>query len=108
MHARDVAGLDDDELLARTFTVDPSVVQEATGRPGAADPSHVVLRQTAGLCRALAVDAAVGGVIGACDGELPLGVLIGAVAGLLDQPVDELEAAILPRLREAIEQGFIA
>lgn len=106
--ARDVAGLDDDELLARTFTVDPSVVQEATGRPGAADPSHVVLRQTAGLCRALAVDAAVGGVIGACDGELPLGVLIGAVAGLLDQPVDELEAAILPRLREAIEQGFIA
>lgn len=106
--AHDVADLGDDELLARAFTVNASVVQETTGRPGAADPEHVVLRQGTGLCRALAVDAALGGVIGACDGDLPLGVLIGAVAGLLDQPVDELEAALMPKLREAIAQGFIA
>ncbi len=106
--AGDVAELDDDALLARRFTLNPAVIQETTGRPGAAQPEHVVLRQQTGLCRAMTVDAALGGVLGACDGELPLGVLINAVAELLDEPADELEVRLLPRLREAVEQGFVA
>ena len=46
-------------------------------------------------------------MIGACDGDLPLGVLIEAVARLLLVDPDELAADLLPRLRTVIADGFL-
>ena len=77
----DARSLDDDALLATRCTLDPDVVQETTGAPGAADPSHVVLRRTTGLRRAIEVDTALGGVLGACHAGLLPGAWSWAASG---------------------------
>ena len=46
-------------------------------------------------------------VVGACDGDLPLGVLVGAVAGLLDVGPDDLAADVLPQVRRLVEEGYL-
>lgn len=97
----------DDRLLAATLRRRDTLVQETIGRPGAADPEHIVLRQQSGLGRAVAVDTALAAVIGACDGDLPLGVLVDAVAGLLEVDARELAADVLGRLRPLLADGLL-
>lgn len=96
-----------DGLIAQQWTLRPDVVQETLGAPGAEDPQHIVLRQYEGLKRAMEVDTELGGVLGACDGELPLGVIIDAVAGLLDQRADQLRHTLTPRIIKAITDGYL-
>ena len=99
--------LADEEFLARAWLIDPAVVQETLGRPGAADPEHIVLRQKTGFGRAHEVDTALAAVVGACDGELPSGALMNAVAGLLGVDGDSLTTHLLPRLRSLVGDGFL-
>ena len=99
--------LDDEGLLAARWSLVDDVVEESTGVPGAADPQHMVLRQQRGMRRGTALGTALGGVVGACDGDLPLGVLIDSVAGLLDVDADDLRADLIPRLRELVVEGFL-
>lgn len=99
--------LPDAEFLAGAWRVRPDVVQETIGAPGAADPSHVVLRQQFGLGRAVEAGTALAAVVGACDGELPAGVLIGAVAGLLDADPEALRDEVLPQLRRLVVDGYL-
>lgn len=101
------AGLPDERLLAARWTLDPGVVEQTTGRPGAGYPARVVLAQTTGFRRTMEVDTALGGVLGACDGELPLVRIVAAVAELVDEPVTALRTRLLPRLRQAIREGFL-
>ncbi len=91
--------LSDADVLALPWRLASDVVAETRGEPGAADPQHVVYRQQRGFRRAVELDTALAGVLGACDGELPLGRLIEAVAGLLDldrQRADRRAAAERP------------
>ena len=67
----------------------------------------MVLRRTTGLNRAIEVDAGLGGVLGACDGDLTLGQITGAVARLLGVGEEDLSASVLPRLRELIAQTWL-
>ena len=97
----------DADVLAGRWMLHPDVVQETVGLPGAADPQHVVLRQRFGFGRAVEVDTALAAIVGACDGELPLGVLIGAVAGLLDADPEALRDDVLPRARRLAEEGYL-
>jgi hypothetical protein len=99
--------LPDAEFLAGTWRTHPGLVQETVGAPGAADPRHIVLRQQYGLGRATEVDTAVAAIVGACDGDLPLGVLVGAVAGLLDVDPDDLAAEVLSPLRRLVLDGYL-
>lgn len=96
----------DQTLLEGTFKLRDDIVQETLGAPGAGDPQYVVLRQHAGLKRAQQVDTALGGVLGACDGSLPLGVIIAAVAKLLGEDPAELRASVLPKIRQAIVDDY--
>ena len=75
--------------------------------PGAADPQHLILRQQRGLRRTVEVDTALGGVVGACDGELPLGLLIDSVAGLLELEPATLQTDVVPRIRRLVVEGFL-
>ncbi len=95
------------DFLARRWRVHSGVVQEAIGSPGAPDPQHLLLRQQYGLGRAEPVGTALAAIVGACDGELPLGVLVGAVAGLLDADPEALLAEVLPRLRSLVGDGYL-
>lgn len=102
-----LAAQPDAQLLARPLKLRPDIIQETIGAPGAEDPQHIVLRQCAGLKRALEVDTALAGVLGACDGTLPLGVLIDAVATLLDTDPAQARTELLPQLRQAIIDGYL-
>ena len=108
-HQRGVteALLADDDLLTATWTLRTGVDLETLGRPGEADPEHVVYRQRYGVGRAVETDTALGAVLGASDGELDAATLISAVADILDADADALAADLLPRLRDLIRQGYL-
>lgn len=67
------AGLSVADVLASRWRLTADVGQETLGEPGAEDPEHIVLRQSTGLRRAMALDSATAAVLGASDGELTLG-----------------------------------
>lgn len=96
----------DEELLATSWRL-VGTVQETYGAPGAADPEHIVLRQRTGFARAVAADTALAGVLGACDGDLPLGVIIGAVAQLLEADAEALRVEVVGRIRALVVDGFL-
>ena len=45
--------------------------------------------------------------MGACDGALPLGVIIDAVAQLLGEEPAGLRLALLPTIRTAVVEGYL-
>lgn len=103
----EVVRLDDDGLLSTCLTVAADVVQEQIGRPGEEDPEHIVLRQRRGLMRAVDAGTAEAGLVGACDGTLPAGVIVNALAQVLDVEAAALRGELLPRLRELVADGFL-
>ena len=100
--------LPDAALLARAWALTGDVVEETTGQPGAADPQHIVLRQQRGFRRAVEADTGLAGVLGACDGDLPLGAIIDALADLLAVDAAALRADLLPRFRPLVADGWFA
>jgi len=90
-----------------TLVTRVDVRQETVGPVGAPDPETLVLRQQTGLRRARSVDTVVAAVVGACDGDLPLGAILDAVAELLDLDPAETRATYLPTLRELVAEGFL-
>jgi methylase of polypeptide subunit release factors len=106
--ARDaVAALDDDALLATRLQVAGDVTEERSHWPGSEDPSVIVLRQGGGLRRELRADPALAAVVGACDGELPLGVIVDAVAQLLGVDAERMRPALLAEARELVVDGIL-
>jgi len=82
------------------------VVQEQTGPPGAEDPERIVLRQTHGLRRAAQVGTVEAALAGACDGDLPLGPLLAAIAELTGADPDGVRAQAEAVLPDLIADGF--
>lgn len=50
---------------------------------------------------------ALAGLVGACDGELPVGRVLAALATLLEAPAAGLAADLLPVLRGLVRDGFL-
>jgi methylase of polypeptide subunit release factors len=91
---------------ATTLRTAEGVVQEQTGQPGAEDPERIVLRQTRGLRRAAQVGTIEAALAGACDGDLPLGPLLDAIAELTGADPGGVRSealAVIPRL---VADGF--
>jgi len=107
--AHDVqAALDDDALLSARLRVAADVTEERSHWPGDADPSVIVLRQGGGFRREIRADTGLAAVVGACDGELPAGVIVDAVAQLLEVDAGALRAEVVPQLRELLVGGLLA
>ena len=104
----DVLRLPEDALLAATLVVADDVVQEQIGRPGDEDPEHIVLRQRRGLMRARTAGTAEAGFVGACDGTLPVGRIVDALAHVLDVDADALRTDLLPQVRALVSDGYLA
>lgn len=102
------ARMTDDELSATVLHAAADVTEARHYLPGAEDPSVIELRQGGGFGRTLAVDPALAALVGACDGDLPTGRLITAIAELLEVDPDLLRADLLPRVRGLIDDGFLA
>jgi len=106
--ARDtVAALDDAALLTARLRVASDVTEERSHWPGAEDPSVIVLRQGGGLRRELRADPALAAVVGACDGELALGVIVDAVAELLGADAERMRPALVAEARELVIDGIL-
>ena len=99
--------LTDEQVLQTRWRLADDVVEETSGRPGDADPQHIVLRQQVGLRRAFALDTATAGILGACDGELSLAEIIAAVSGLVRADLGTLATDTIRRVRPLIVDGLL-
>ncbi len=67
----------------------------------------VLLRQGGGFGRVVRASTALAGLVGACDGELPIGAITAALADLLDEPLGELTGRLLPAVRGLVADGLL-
>ncbi|KRA25178.1 SAM-dependent methyltransferase [Microbacterium sp. Root61] len=102
-----LALMDDAAVAASVLTVSSDVTEARHHMPGVADPSVIELRQGGGFARTLTSDPALAALVGASDGDLTVGVLIGAIADLLEVDAAALRADLLPRVRELLFTGFL-
>ncbi|HKT55569.1 MAG TPA: methyltransferase, partial [Microbacterium sp.] len=102
-----VCGLDDHDVAASVLLTAPDVTEARHHLPGAEAPSVIELRQGGGFARVLEVDPALAALVGACDGDLPVGALVDAIAQLLEADAAALRADLLPRVRELLFTGML-
>lgn len=98
---------DDVALAAARLVVADDVTEERYLTPGAADPNVVVIRQGDGLGRGVHASTGLAALVGACDGELAVGQIVGAIGALFDVPAHELAAELLPAVRGLVRDGFL-
>ena len=97
----------DEALLSARPVARADLRQETYGAPGAEDPQEIVLRQQRWMRRARRVDTVEAALVGASDGDLTVGQVLGALADLLDRDEAELRAAYLPVVRDLVTEGFL-
>jgi methylase of polypeptide subunit release factors len=102
-----LAGMDDDALAAATLRTAADVTEARHHLPGVGDPQVIELRQGAGFGRAVQADPGLAALVGACDGDLPVGPLIAAIADLLEVDGAALRDELLPRVRRLVVDGFL-
>jgi hypothetical protein len=101
------AALGDAELLARRLTTASDVTETRHYLPGAENPTVIELRQGGGFGRSVQADPALAGLVGASDGELSVGQIVGALAQLLEVDEQSLTASVLPAVRALVDDGFL-
>jgi hypothetical protein len=97
----------DDDLLAVAWRCADDVTEERHGRPGADDPSVILLRQGDGLRRVVRLDTVGAALVSVCDGSLAAGAALVAIATLLEADPDQVRAEALPLLRELVADGLL-
>jgi len=102
-----LAAHDDDALRDARLAVAPDVSDERSYRPGAADPSVVVLRQGGGFGRGVHASSELAALVGACDGELSVGQIVAALGTLTGQGEGALAEQLLPAVRGLVLDGFL-
>nr|WP_243847237.1 methyltransferase [Microbacterium ulmi] len=102
-----LAPLSDDDLAAAALVVAGDVTEARHHLPGVEDPTIIELRQGGGFARSFEVDPGLAALVGACDGDLPVGALVAAIADLLEVDAAALRADLLPRVRELVFTGFL-
>jgi SAM-dependent methyltransferase len=75
--------------------------------PGQSDPRTVHLVDTRRRGRVVEASTALAGLVGACDGELTAGQVIGALAQLLEVDEAALRAQLLPAVRDLVAEGLL-
>lgn len=99
--------LDDDGLRRARVTVADDVTEERHHWPGAEQPTVILLRQGGGFGRTVDAGTGLAALVGAADGELPLGVLSDAIAQLLEVDPAELWDELGPAVRELVAVGML-
>jgi SAM-dependent methyltransferase len=102
-----LAARDDAALAQEHLVVADDVTEERFHTPGQPDPNVVVIRQGDGLGRGVHASTGLAAFVGVCDGELAVGQIVGALGALLDVPVDDLRAELLPAVRGLVRDGFL-
>jgi hypothetical protein len=103
-----LAVLDDTALLDQRLTIAGDVTEERHYWPGDENPTVIRLQQGGGFARTIDADAALAGLVGASDGELTVGEIVGDLADLLEVDEGALLAQLLPQVRELVVTGFLS
>lgn len=103
--------LDAHQLLDAHLVVAEDVTEERHQRPGAEHPGVILLRQGAGLRRTNLLSTELAGFVSACDGDLSVRQLIGALAALLgggdDFDDDAFRSGLLSDVGNLVRDGFL-
>jgi methylase of polypeptide subunit release factors len=99
--------LDDAGLAASVLVVAADVTEARHHLPGVESPSVIELRQGGGFARTVPADPGLAALVGSCDGDLSVGVLVDAIASLLEVDAGELRSELLPAVRELVFTGFL-
>ncbi|HCB59885.1 MAG TPA: SAM-dependent methyltransferase [Arthrobacter bacterium] len=91
------------------------VTEERHQRPGAEHPGVILLRQGAGLRRTNLLSTELAGFVSACDGDLSVGQIIGALAALLGGSLagedgfdgDAFRSGLLGDVANLVRDGFL-
>lgn len=100
--------LDDDALAASRPVRAGDVIEHRHLTPGEWDPMLIELVQGAGFARVVQADQLLAATVGALDGTLTLGQVLGAVCALTDLDEDEARARALPAMRELLITQLVA
>lgn len=98
----------DDELLAVAWRCADDVTEERHGRPGAADPAVILLRQGGGLRRVVRLDTTMAAFVSVCDGTLPAAPALEAIAELLERDPAAVRRETVPVIRGLVADGLLA
>jgi hypothetical protein len=104
-----LADNDDAALMAARLRHGAGLV---LGRHAVLDPSgwsedRVSLRQSHGMRWELEADDAIAGLVAACDGSVPLAVLLDVLAAMAGVISDEVAGAAVPVVRDLIGRGVL-
>ncbi|MFC2598149.1 MAG: methyltransferase, partial [Actinomyces massiliensis] len=108
-----LAGMSDDDVAALHPVVAPDVTQERHLRPGASDPTVILIRQGGGLGRVVRADTALAALVDVADGELSVAQIaaaVAALAGLTEQAgadAEALHADLVVATRLLAGDGFL-
>ncbi|HSO91008.1 MAG TPA: methyltransferase [Arthrobacter sp.] len=99
------------DLAASHLLVAEDVTEERHQRPGAEHPGVILLRQGAGLRRTNLLSTELAGFVSACDGDLSVGQIIGALEALLgggeDWDAGTFRAGLLTEVGNLVRDGFL-
>ncbi len=99
------------DLAAAHLLVAEDVTEERHQRPGAEHPGVILLRQGAGLRRTNLLSTELAGFVSACDGDLSVGQIIGALEALLgggeDWDAGTFRAGVLTEVGNLVRDGFL-
>jgi methylase of polypeptide subunit release factors len=99
------------ELGSAHLTVAEDVTEERHQRPGAEHPGVILLRQGAGLRRTNLLSTELAGFVSACDGELSVGQIIGALDALLGgfegYDSESFRQGLLNDVANLVRDGFL-
>lgn len=97
----------DDEILDTVWQAAADVTEERHTKPGASDPSVIMIRQGSGLGLSIQADTVLAALMSVCDGSMSARTALVAIASIVG--VDESEAITktLPLLKKLIANGFL-
>jgi methylase of polypeptide subunit release factors len=97
----------DDEVLAVAWSCAQDVTEERHGRPGADDPTVILVRQGGGLRRVMRAGTVLAAYLGVADGTLTARAALDAIAALLELDAEAMRAELLPQLRDLVADGLL-
>ena len=98
---------DDDVVLDSVWQAAPDVTEERHSKPGAHDPSVIMIRQGGGLGLAVQADTVLAAFMSVCDGSMSARTALVAIASLVDVPAEQVIGGTLPLLRRLVADGLL-
>ena len=95
------------QIYTQRLTVASDVTEERHQRPGAEHPGVILLRQGAGFRRTTLLSTELAGLVSTCDGELSVGQIASALAGLLGREDPAFQQKLLRETAALVEDGFL-